>query len=91
MKKEETISDMRSVIINREFSGLVIGEDSIHKEFENKQYIPTCVDKIIKEKVNRDYDIIKEALHLLKEYRAEGITDFDFDLDIIINKIIPKQ
>ena len=82
---------MRSIVINREFSGLVIGENAIHKEFENKQYIPTCIDKVIKEKVNRDYDIIFEALYLLEHYRAEGLTHFDFNLEIILNKIIPKQ
>ena len=91
MTKEEVKLDMRSIIINREFSGLVIGEDSIHKEFENKQYIPTCIDKVIKEKANRDYDTIFEALYLLEGYRAEGLTHFDFNLDIILNKIIPKQ
>ena len=63
----------------------------LDKEFENKQYIPTCIDKVIKEKVNRDFDIIFEALYLLERYRAEGLTHFDFNLEIILNKIIPKQ
>ena len=36
MTKEEIKLDMRSIVINREFSGLVIGEDSIRELHQPK-------------------------------------------------------
>ncbi len=64
-----------------------IGENSIQEEFEEKQYIPTTISNLLTEKVTNDLDTIKKAIELMKYYKSIGVDVFDYDLDIILNKI----
>lgn len=88
---DETKSSMRNIIIKTEYSGMIVGKNSIHKEFEEKQYIPTVIDNLIEEKVENDFQTILKAINLLIDYRSNGLTDFDYELDIILNKINTKD
>lgn len=87
MIKTETKSYMFNANFTNEVNGLIVGEKSLHEELKSKNYIPTTVRKIIEDKVEKDLNTIKEAIELMKFYKFNGVDDFDYDLDIILNKI----
>lgn len=80
--------NMYNAIISTDVKkNVYIGKPSIKDEFEEKQYIPTTISDLVKEKVTNDLDTIKKAIELMKYYKSIGVDVFDYDLDIILNKI----
>lgn len=45
-----------------------IGKPSIQDEFEEKQYIPTTISDLVKEKVTNDLNTINKAIELMKYF-----------------------
>ena len=90
--RKDIINDMFNVIINKDNinSNIFVGEKTLLKEFEEKQYIPTTIKNLIEEKVNSDYETIEKALKLLEFYKSAGVDGFDNHLENISNHLIKR-